>query len=236
MNVLILEPPVVQLNTAYPSGAYLSAFFKSLGHTTKWIDLNILLFYKIFSREGLSRLFELSTDNALKLAESAEKKGDGMTAFNLRRYISQKFLWIHWIEFITAILRPSEANNISGTENAHRFVFGAHVPRGARMERFLENLDHDLSTDDARSLASYALADLADFINIAFDNNFSLVRYAESLTISESTFAQVEKGADSPVIKYFYEPLLNELFARAETPYNLVLVSALAKSSFKRGS
>ena len=77
------------------------------------------------------------------------------------------------------------------------------------MERFLENLDHDLSTDDARSLASYALADLADFINIAFDNNFSLVRYAESLTISESTFAQVEKGADSPVIKYFYEPLLN---------------------------
>ena len=225
MNVLILEPPVVQLNTAYPSGAYLSAFFKSLGHTTKWIDLNILLFYKIFSKEGLTRLFELSTDNALKLADSADKKGDGMMAFNLRRYISQKSLWIHWIEFITAILRPSAANNISGTENAHRFVFGAHVPRGARMERFLENLDHDLSTDDARSLASYALADLADFINIAFDNNFSLVRYAESLTISESTFAQVEKGADSPVIKYFYEPLLNELFARAETPYNLVLVS-----------
>ncbi|WP_407426802.1 radical SAM protein [Treponema sp.] len=211
MNVLILQPPVAQLNTAYPSGAYLSAFFKSLGHETTWLDLNIALFYEIFSRPGLTKLFLLCSENALSLADKAEKKGDEATAFNLRRYVSQKNLWIQWIDFITAILRPGSRENLSsGFENAHRFVFGAHVPRGARMEQYLSNLNHDLTTDDARSLASYALADLADFITIAFDKNFSLVRYAESLTVSESSFAEVAKGADNPVLKEFYEPLLKK--------------------------
>lgn len=206
MNVLILQPPILQSNTVYPSGAYLSAFFKNLGHTTKWIDLNILLFDEIFSSRGLKKLFDLASQNALKIAEKAEQSGDDATAFNLRRYVSEKKLWISWIDRIMAILRGK------GFENAHRFCFGAHVPRGSRMENYLSNLDHDLTTDDARTLASFALADLADFITIAFDKNFSLVRYAESLTISESSFTEIEKGADSPVLKHFYGQILERLF------------------------
>ena len=213
MNILILQPPIVQLNTAYPSGAYLSAFFKSLGHKTRWLDLSLELYYEIFSRAGLEKLFSLCSENALHLADKAEKSGDEATAFNLRRYVAQKDLWINWIDFITAILRPGKRDSLSsGYENAHRFVFGAHVPRGSRMENYLANLTHDLTTDDARSLASFALADLADFIAVAFDKNFSLVRYAESLTVSESSFAEVEKGADSPILKEFYKPLLQRLF------------------------
>ena len=215
MKVLILQPPIVQLNTAYPSGAYLSAYFKSLGYETHWIDLSILLFYEIFSKSGLTKLFSLCSENALKLADEAEKTGDESTAYNLRRYVSQKDLWIRWIDFITAILRPGSYGDISsGYENAHRFVFGAYVPRGSRMENYLANLNHDLTTDDARSLASFALADLADFISVAFDKNFSLVRYAESLTVSESSFSEVEKGADSPVLKEFYEGLLKRVLAK----------------------
>ena len=228
-NVLIIQPPIVQLNTAYPSGAYLSAFFKSLGHKTSWLDLSLELYYAIFSRAGLTKLFSLCEKNALQLADQAEKSGDEATAFNLRRYIAQKDLWIEWIDFITAILRPGSRENISsGYENAHRFVFGAHVPRGSRMENYLANLGHDLTTDDARSLASFALADLADFITIAFDKNFSLVRYAESLTVSESSFEQVEKGADSPILKEFYEPLLEKLILEGES---LPLATAASASS-----
>ena len=226
MNVLIIQPPIVQLNSPYPSGAYLSAFFKSLGHKTRWLDLSIALFYEIFSSKGLERLFSLCSEKALLLADKAERNGDEATAFNLRRYISQKDLWIKWIDFITAVLRPGCFENVaSGYENAHRFVFGAHVPRGSRMESYLSNLNHDLTTDDARSLASFALADLADFIAIAFDKNFSLVRYAESLTVSESSFAEVEKGADSPVLKEFYEPLLARHPEISSGSYQLVLIS-----------
>ena len=70
-NVLIIQPPIVQLNTAYPSGAYLSAFFKSLGHKTRWLDLSLELYYSIFSRAGLTKLFSLCEKNALQLADQA---------------------------------------------------------------------------------------------------------------------------------------------------------------------
>lgn len=229
MNVLIIQPPIVQLNTAYPSGAYLSAFFKREEFKNKiqnvhWLDLSIKLFYEIFSKEGLTKLFSLCSEKALKKAEIAEKNGDEATAFNLRRYICTQKLWIDWIDFITAILRADK----SGFENAHRFVFGAHVPRGSRMENYLENLNHDLSTDDARSLASFALADLADFITAVFDENFSLVRYAEALTVSESTFSQIEKGIDSPILKEFYLPILEKL----NIDYDLVLISVPFAGTF----
>lgn len=204
MNVLILQPPVMQLNTAYPSGAYLSDFFKKQNCQTKWLDLNIELFYSIFCKKGVEKIFELAQENALKIARKSEANGDEITAFNLRRYVSQQNLWIDWIEKITDILCGN------GFESAHSFCFGAHVPRGNRMENFLNSLDHDLTTDDARSLASFALADFADFINVAFDKNFSLVRYAESLTISESVFSEIEKGADSPILKEFFVPLLEQ--------------------------
>ena len=205
MNVLILQPPVMQLNTAYPSGAYLSSFFRSLGCNVVWRDLNIELFDTIFCRAGLERLFSLCADDALKIADKAEQTGDDATAFNLRRYVSQKDLWCEWIDRITAMLRGA------GQESAHRFVFGAHVPRGNRMETYLSNLQHDLTTDDARALASLALADLADFITAAFDKHFALVRYAESLTVSESSFSQVAAGADSPILREFYVPVLERL-------------------------
>ena len=101
------------------------------------------------------------------------------------------------------------------------------------MESYLSSLDRDLTTDDARALASFALADLADFITAAFDENFSLVRYAESLTVSENSFSQVEKGADSPVLKEFFLPLLDRLFSSIEEK-TLVLISALLTRNFAR--
>ena len=205
MNTLILQPPLMQLNTAYPSGAYLSGFFKSLGLKTEWLDLNIHLFYKIFCKKGIRILFEKCEKNALQLAEKAEKNGDEQTSFNLRRYVCQKEFWINWIEKIVQI------STGKGIECAHEFIFGAHVPRGNRMDNFIQNLDHPLTSEDARSLASFALADLADFIQFSYDKNFSLIRYAESLTISEAVFSEIEKGASSTLINDFFIPLLEEI-------------------------
>lgn len=219
MNVIILQPPIVQLNTVYPSGAYLSAFFKQLDCQTEWIDLNIKLFYKIFSKEGLTKLFNLSAEKALKLADEADNKGEHATSYNLRRYINQRDLWINWIDFIVSILAPSNPNIHSKAhsfENAHRFIFGAHVPRGNRMENYLSNLNHDLSTDDARTLASYALADLSDYISTVFDENFSLIRYAERITVSQNSFEKIEKTLDSPILIHFYKPLLDKIFSQKQ--------------------
>ena len=79
------------------------------------------------------------------------------------------------------------------------------------MENFLEQLSEEgrePSVDDVRFLCSYALADLADYITAVFDKEFSLIRYAEALTVDERTFAEVEKGLDSPILEHFYKPVL----------------------------
>ena len=206
MKAVTIIPPLVQLNAPYPSGAYLTSFFKSEGLDAVWADLSIELFYQIFCREGLERLFEISGTRALELADRAEKDGDDNTAFNLRRYIATKSNWIEWIDFITAVLSGGGAR-----EKEHQFLYSPFAPRGQRMEDFLAGIvdsGREPSVDDVRFLCSYALADLADYITAAFDPNFSLIRYAEHLTVDERSFSELEKELDSPVLEHFYKPVL----------------------------
>ena len=207
MKVIVINPPMVQQNTVYPSGAYLSAFFKSLNCDVLWQDLNIKLFYKIFSEEGLTRIFQLSEKNALQMAYEAEKQGDEATAFNIRRYVSSKNNWIKWISFITDALCGCKK---STREKEHEFLFSPFVPRGNRMESFLMNLQREPCVDDINFLCTYALADLADYITACFDSEFSLIRYAESLSAEIPDFAKILKQVDSPFIKEFYLPILEQ--------------------------
>ena len=104
MNTLVITSPLVQLNSPYPSGAYLTSFFKVLGFNSQWQDLSIKLFYEIFSSKGLKKLFAITEKKALQLAEKAQFSGDEITADNLRNYIFQKDLWINWIDWIVSIL------------------------------------------------------------------------------------------------------------------------------------
>src|SRR5574344_333875 len=233
MKIIIIQPPLVQLNTPYPSGAYLSAYFRKLDHEVTWYDLSISLFYKIFSRDGLIKLFSLCSNKALTLADYYLDNNNDEAAFNLRRYISQKDLWINQIDTITSILRGNESTR----EICHQFVFSAFTPRGARMENYLSNLDHDLTTDDAFCLASLALADLADFITETFDKDVSLIIYAERVTTQESSFAHISQSADNPILKEFYLPLLHEKFDslitnEKNTPPFLVCISVPFAGTF----
>ena len=206
MNVITITPPVVQFNTPYPSGAYLTSFFKSEGLDARWCDLNIDFFYSVFSADGLRRLFELSGGAALKLADKAEREGDEDTVFNLRRYVSQKENWIEWIDFITATLCGAGAR-----EKAHQFLYSPFAPRGSRMENYLAGLEREPTVDDVRFLCTFALADLSDYITVAFDPQFSLVRYAEGLTVDTRSFSDFEKQIDSPVMENFYESVLDSV-------------------------
>ena len=210
MRTLIIQPPLVQLNTAYPSGAYLKSFFESQSIEAKWFDFSIELFHEIFCREGLKLLFEKCSDEALKKSDAAFKSGDEGSGTALLRYVGESDRWINWIDSIVTIL--CDGNSSSGRELCHQFIFSPFAPRGMRMENFLSGLNHEPTTDDARFLASLALADLADFITVVFDREFSLVRYAESLTVSETSFSQIEKGIDSPILKLFYERVLQRHF------------------------
>ncbi|MCI5607714.1 MAG: radical SAM protein [Spirochaetia bacterium] len=219
MNTLVITSPLVQLNSPYPSGAYLTSFFKVLGFNSQWQDLSIKLFYEIFSSKGLKKLFAITEKKALQLAEKAQFSGDEITAENLRNYIFQKDLWINWIDWIVSIL--CDGSKKSGREKAHQFLFSPYVPRGNRMRNYLNNLNRSPEVDDVRFLCSFALADLADYITFVFDRNFSLIRYAEALTVDERSFSQIEKELDSPVLNEFLKPVLDNLYGGESLPGKL---------------
>ena len=209
MNVTIIQPPLVQLNTPYPSGAYLKSFFQKMKdekfpfiENITWFDFSTALFHKIFCRKGLSKLFELSEANALRMAEESDEE----TAFQLRRYIATKDRWINWIDNIIEIL----CGGNSAREFCHEFVRSPYAPRGNRMENFLYELGRDVTTDDAKMLASFALADLTDYITAVFDKDFRLISYAEHLGTSTASFDDVILGLKSPVLNKFYNELLEE--------------------------
>ena len=281
MKVVIIQPPIVQLNTPYPSGAYLQDFFKKLksfsnldsqlsfqsdicqtsqnaqnpldlaavkklssatfelakkvGYqidSVEWKDLSIELFHRIFSKEGISQLFHNTKDKALKMALEAENQGDEITAYNLRRYVLTKDSWINWIDKIVALL----VENKSGRETLHEFVRSAHVPRGSRMETYLANLNREVSVDDGYLLASLALADLADYITTVYDNNFALIRYAESICASDLSKEEILKTTNSPVLKDYLSPLvenlINTVSASQQEPSFLFCVSVPFPGTF----
>ena len=230
LNTLIIQPPLVQLNTPYPSGAYLLDFFNSLYEEknvkgrVEWFDLSNSFFHKIFCKHGIAHIFNSTSEKALKLSSQYESQGDDNTAFHLRRFISQKEFWINWIDEIIAIVCSSNSK-ISGREFAHEFIRSAHVPRGMRVENFLSNLNRDVSTDDAQILSSLALADLADYITMVYDQNFALIRYAEHLATSTAEFSETIEGLKAPSLNDFYKPLLLEKITSYKNEPTLYCIS-----------
>ncbi len=203
-SIYILQPPVLQLNGPYPSGAYLSAFFRTKearalcpSATVCWIDVNNRLFRRLFSAAGLSRLFDLSAKRAATL--------EGEAGIIARRFYSERERWQRWIGTIVSILCGSDR------ELTHALMRSPQLPRGPRLEAFLAGLDVEGGPDEARMLATVALEDIADYITAVYDSEFSLVRYAESIAASERSFSKIEGALDRPLVRDFFEPLMEEL-------------------------
>lgn len=233
-SVYIIQPPLVQLNGPYPSGAYLASFFRmdvfggAKPGSVRWIDANNRFFRYLFCARGICALFDACSAAALAEADALESAGQSAVgplksgaaagsaadreasesrAYWLRRFVSERDSWTVWIDCIVRILCGS------GREESHSFVRSPYAPRGPRSEAFLASLETDPSPDDSRMLATLSLEDLADFVTEAFDSEFSLVRYAESLASSVRSFADIEKALGKPVMREFLEPCVRELLA-----------------------
>src|SRR5271170_2185146 len=58
VRILSIIPPMTQLNTPYPSTAYLTGFLRSRGFKAEQTDLSIALALKLLSVEGLQTIKE----------------------------------------------------------------------------------------------------------------------------------------------------------------------------------
>ena len=183
MRVLLLTPPLVQLNTPYPATAYLTGFLRlhadALGLQVAQADPAIELFLRIFSRAGLARVAHV-------LGENAETRHEAVAFFlqNAQRYIDTVDATVRFLQGRD----PSLALRIAGRE---------FLPEGPRFRPIPNSIDEDplawafgaLGTADlAKHIASLFVDDLADAIRHGLDSRFELSRYAESLADSTPSF------------------------------------------------
>ena len=182
-RVLSLIPPMTQLNTPYPSTAYLTGFLRSRGVDAVQEDLALALVLKLLSAEGLAQVRECIE----ALPEPA------------RTPIVHGF--IEKFDRYLATITPTIAF-LQGRDPTigHRIAGRGFLPEGPRFESLDVYVDDDggdplawafgaLGVQDrARHIATLYLNDLADVLRDAVDPRFEFVRYAESLAQSQPTF------------------------------------------------
>lgn len=195
MKILLITPPMTQINTPYPATAYLTQFLRSKGYQVEQKDFGLELILKLFSRTGLEQVFS-------HLSPSCTT--DAVTFF--------KEAYTDYLQTIEPVIRFLQGKDPS---LALRIAARKLLPEGPR---FLQLHEHpDLLSefgslgvqDKAKYLASLYLDDLADVIHQGVDNKFELAKYGESLAASQTSFDQLHKALHAP--KTLIDQMLCEL-------------------------
>ena len=193
MKVLSLIPPMTQLNTPYPSTAYLTGFLRSRGVEAVQEDLALALVLSFFTPQGLAEIHA----QALSIPEEDRSASINFFLDYFSAYQSS-------ISPVIAFLQGRDTT-LSHRINTREFL--PEGPRFASLDAFDdEQVDDPLawafgalgSHDRARHLATLYLNDLSDVLRDAVDDRFEFVRYAESLASSQPTFTPL---ADALVAK-----------------------------------
>lgn len=182
-RVLAVIPPMTQLNTPYPSTAYLTGFLRSRGIAASQEDLALALVLDLFSPTGL--------DQVRLRAEALPPAARPQT---VQRFLADFDRYRATIGPVIRFLQGHDATL------AHRIVGRQWLPEGARFGALDVYVDDDGGDplawafgalglqDRARHLATLYLDDLADVLRDAVDGRFEFVRYAEQLAASQPTF------------------------------------------------
>ncbi|MBA3589985.1 radical SAM protein [Methylibium sp.] len=219
-RVLSVIAPMTQLNTPYPSTAYLTGFLRSRGVDAVQEDLALALALELLSPSGLvairERIAELPASGRTPPVEAFDEHFD--------RYAQT-------IGPTVAFLQGRDATL------AHRICSRAFLPEGPRFESLEVYVDDDggdpmawafgaLGVQDrARHLATLYLNDIADVVRDAVDPRFEFVRYAESLAQSQPSFDPLAEALAAPL--NLVDRMLRELTLAALACHRptLVLVS-----------
>ena len=221
LRVLSVIPPMTQLNTPYPSTAYLTGFLRSRGVAAAQEDLALALVLRLFSQDGLLAVRECIA--ALPMQRRTPRVQAFERAFD--RYLAAIGPAVAFLQG----LDPSIGHRIGGRN---------FLPEGSRFEPLEAYVDAHggdplawafgtLGVQDrARHFATLYLNDVADVLREAVDPRFEFVRYAESLAQSQASFDPLAAALAAP--PNLVDRTLRELTlaALARHAPDMVLVSA----------
>jgi len=184
---------MTQLNTPYPSTAYLTGFLRGQGEDAVQADLALALVLALLTPDGLARL----QATAAALPEARRTASVHCFLDNFERY--------------RATVSPTIAF-LQGRDStlSHRIAGRGFLPEGPRFAALEVYGDAEAADplawafgalgqqDRARHLATLYLNDLADVLRDAVDARFEFVRYAESLAASQATFEALAAALAAP--------------------------------------
>ena len=189
LRVLSLIPPMTQLNTPYPSTAYLTGFLRSQGIDAVQADLALALVLRLMSEDGLRAL------HAAALAQP-----EAVRSASVNFFLDHHARYQDTIARVIAFLQGRDATL------AHRIASRGLLPEGPRFAALDAYDDEDSDdplgwafgamghSDRARHLATLYLNDLADVLRDAVDPRFEFVRYAESLAAAQPSFEPLARA------------------------------------------
>jgi len=193
LRVLSLIPPMTQLNTPYPSTAYLTGFLRSRGIDAVQEDLALQLVLRLLQAETLVAVRDI--------AAALPKPQRSLT---LRHFLGQYERYAATVGPVVAFLQGKD------TSLAMRIAGRRFLPEGPRFVALDEYIDPEGGDplawafgalglqDRARHFATLYLNDLADVLREAVDARFEFVRYAESIARSQATFEPLAQALAAP--------------------------------------
>ncbi|THJ25423.1 MAG: radical SAM protein [Nitrospira sp. CG24E] len=180
LSVLLLTPPLTQLNTPYPSTAFLTGFLRSQGIACHQADLGIEMVLHLFSRAGLQQVFDSIRAQGEKLPEEAMQ----MLAME-QSYLGK----------IAPVVEFLQGRNPALAVHLARAGVLPQGPRFRRRPAFARRVPLE---DRAKQYATWFLEDLADLVQATLSPYFALSRYAEHIARSASSFTAMETALAEP--------------------------------------
>ncbi|HUS27671.1 MAG TPA: radical SAM protein [Kofleriaceae bacterium] len=222
MRLLLITPPMTQLNTPYPATAYLAGFLHQhasrLDLEVHQSDAALELFLRVFSRKTLQEILDELTARAAEVDEDDRAEMPPSIASFLQhgpRYVAT-------VDAVVRFLQgrdPGLALRIVTREllpEGPRFAAIAQGPGASEADPLAWAFGGLGTADRAKHLASLYIDDLADMIRDGVDPQFELSRYGERLAASAASFDPLHESleGDPSLIDELLDEIARELYER----------------------
>jgi len=196
MKILLVTPPLTQLNTPYPGTCHLLGFLRSKGLDGEQMDLSIELIQSLFTRAKMDEVFQ------------AAASFENLSRTN-KIILQQTDFYLQTIEPVMRFLGGKDSSL------AQRFCDRDFWPQSKRLPSE-DDLEWGFGMignhDRAIHLCTFFLKDLCDFINQTIDPHFELIRYAESLCLRLPEFDPLQNELDKPLS--LIDKMMLEIFSK----------------------
>jgi len=186
MKLLLITPPMTQLNTPYPATAYLTGFLKAQGYQAAQRDLAIELLLKILTQPGLSAIYSI-------VEARYEAVDDDDLPDSIYTFLANFHHYLNCVEPVVRFLQGKDPSLAIRIASRNFLPEGPCFDSLAEMEAVqgdvLQGAFGTLGVQDrAKFLATLFIDDLCAVIQQGVDPYFEVTRYGEQLAASNPHF------------------------------------------------